>query len=86
MKLAVVAKTTQRTINVTGLRRNDLPPGLADFITSQFSKIKEFEQVETKWLAEAETMPVQRLQIIVDEMWSGWVRAQLCEVLDKRNG
>lgn len=86
MKLANVARMTRYIINTTGLCKNDLPPDCLSFVKSQLFKIDELERIERKWLAEADTMPIQRLRILTDEMWSGWVRAKLSDVLFSRGG
>lgn len=84
MKLANVARMAQHVINTTGLCKQDLPEDLISFVNSQLPKIEELKQTESRWLAEADKMPIQELNVIVNEMWSGWVRAKLGEILEQR--
>jgi hypothetical protein len=76
---------TRHVINTTGLCKEDLPADLTSFVTTQLPKIEELEQVEKRWLATANEMSIQELNVLVDEMWSGWVRAKLCEILAQRS-
>jgi hypothetical protein len=84
LKLANVARRTRHAINAAHLCKDSLPADLVSFIASQLSNVEKLEQIEKQWLVEAETMPVERLNNIIDEMWSGWVRAKLCEIFEQR--
>jgi hypothetical protein len=83
--VANVARITRHTINTTGLCSDDFPPGLVSFIMSQTDKMLELTAWENEQLKNADTMDILDLQSLVDTLYSGWVRAKLCEILEKRS-